>query len=226
MNGLHGTVHLLFFICTAVREAAGTGAAVRPVGVGDTVVLPCDLQLGYEVMWFVQRDETLFLGLLASKSQAETVNFNYASDSCFSPALNSSTGSIDLRIRNVSRTDLGLFYCAGKAQGRVAVGTGTRLVCAGGQCEDDHRQARSPFELEKSCFIILLLVPPLSVLITSGCVFGLFHRTGQFTSLGGAGTCISPEKRESCRRNVQEVDHCETSDFIAVPGRIRTRQLQ
>nr|XP_015195055.1 PREDICTED: uncharacterized protein LOC107076127 isoform X2 [Lepisosteus oculatus] len=101
---------------TAVREAAGTGAAVRPVGLGDTVVLPCDLQLGYEVMWFVQRDETVFLGLLASKSQAETVNFNYASDSRFSPALNPSTGSIDLRIRNVSRTNLGLFYCAGRCR--------------------------------------------------------------------------------------------------------------
>ncbi|XP_069053987.1 uncharacterized protein [Lepisosteus oculatus] len=162
----------LFVTCAAVW-AVVSGA----VSLGDTVTLPCDLELRHETTWFQHHNETLALRILASKNQVEqqTEPFYYVirPDSRFSLVLNPSTASPDLRIEGVTETDQGLYYCATREKGEIHIGQRRRL-----QIEKE-REAPGPPQhpgIGLPCLIVLLSALPLSALASSCCVFFILLR--------------------------------------------------
>ncbi|XP_069053977.1 uncharacterized protein [Lepisosteus oculatus] len=223
---------LLLLPCAAVW-AVVSGA----VSLGDTVTLPCDLELQHETTWFLQRNETLALRILASKNHVEqqTEPFDYKNrpDSRFSLVLNPSTNSSSLRIEGVTETDQGLYYCATRDRGEIHIGKGTRLRLHGGapeQLNNTSENATCRTEPHRECCTLLVWVPPvcalLSALVSSACVCCLCHRKG------ARHTTDPPQSRRS-RRGEQDRQQDEetevqyaTLDIRAAPNRSRRSPVQ
>nr|XP_015194890.1 PREDICTED: uncharacterized protein LOC107076051 isoform X2 [Lepisosteus oculatus] len=196
------------------------------VSLGDTVTLPCDLELRHETTWFLQRNETLALRIIASKNQVEqqTEPFYYVirPDSRFSLVLNPSTNSSSLRIEGVTETDQGLYYCTTRERGEVQIGKGTRLRLHGEELSSKEN-GEHPSGIGWSCLIILIVAPPLSTLMTSCFVFCLFDRPGRPQDRKGDRSLVQrqgrrPEGYENPSINVlqrHKTGHAASSSLVS-----------
>ncbi|XP_069054392.1 uncharacterized protein [Lepisosteus oculatus] len=181
MGDLCAAALLLLTIEAAARGGVLVGEpSPGAVRLGDTVTLPCDLQLTHETTWFTLRNGTLSVGVFASRNPGEQQErpFTYKRrpDSRFSLVLNPSTNSSSLRIEGVTETDQGLYYCAAKDKGGINIGNGTWLRLSAGGRSPSRPQARG------ECSTLPEWVTPvsalLSALLSSACVYCLCRGKG------------------------------------------------
>ncbi|XP_035243208.1 uncharacterized protein LOC118210858 [Anguilla anguilla] len=118
-----------------VSETFTEATSSRVVQLGDTVTLHCDVKHDKETIWHGQRHGKVPFIIIAAKDkhgkpgETETKYFR-GYDPRFKTFPFSANNSVDLKIANLTISDLGLYYCSTKPDVPMLTGLGTMLVLA------------------------------------------------------------------------------------------------
>ncbi|XP_018580936.2 uncharacterized protein LOC108918300 [Scleropages formosus] len=183
---------LLVLHFSSSEEVLVESAVTMAVKIGDTVILHCSHKHSEETLWLGQRcDEVPFIIICAGCGYRDKYFRGFNGQ--FSTVKNSRNGSIGLRIRNVSDSDLGLFYCTTKFGVPMLVGSGYKLYRAEGPASPtssppDYVTTRPASPGSSACLglshIWALALCPLcallAALISASCVCWVCRRKGEY----------------------------------------------
>ncbi|XP_052328013.1 uncharacterized protein LOC118399323 isoform X2 [Oncorhynchus keta] len=170
-------VYLLIFFYVPGLHFLSASAVVHLVQAGQNASLSCNLTNSREIIWFQMRSEELVTLITV------TWNSHFLNTA---EVIKEDTDHFDTKENNsleiivVTEADLGLYYCAGRYNGKVRFGKGIRLTFTDAEVAER--------ELV-SCWTLLACVAPVSVLFSALCLFGLCFRSGKTTCL--CNTCVN-----------------------------------
>ncbi|KAL1007541.1 hypothetical protein UPYG_G00088120 [Umbra pygmaea] len=168
---MNNKMALTILCCFMLWESFGADQQELTVKRGETVTLVCDIDLDYEIMWFVFRPDDS-LSVVNTIRIDKNLNLNKHFDVRFKPVNNTDLFRSNLSIVNISDSDVGLYYCAEQRADMIMFGNGTKLSLT----SDD--LCCTAVGMKLSWFMTLIIAPICSVLLSALCVFYLFPRPG------------------------------------------------
>ncbi|KAI4893939.1 hypothetical protein NFI96_032744, partial [Prochilodus magdalenae] len=219
---------LLTLVCVLFSRISGSEVEMR-VRPGDNVVLYSDCVWEIDIVWFRNSSYGNQTPFIISANILRTADF---SRYCF--VWNQVNQTRDLLVKNVSESDLGLYYCAfwekkfirGVQRDFFRYGTRTTrlsLLDSTVPCADPPQTPSTPPVSDCSvCWKLLVSVCPVCVLlssvVSSTCVYCFYRSRTKCSEVGGAdggadGVVYTPVNITSRRQDHLKKNRLELSDI-------------
>lgn len=133
------------------------------VQLGQSVTIQCDITYYRETTWVIHKSDQIPVVLLVAGPNHPDGSL-YSKDHMsprFQAVANQSREVNNLKISNVTKEDLALYYCMGRVNGKQMFGRGTRLYLDDAEGDDDILTTKVPFQTEEPRFNLYLLLAGL-----------------------------------------------------------------